>query len=126
MPIVYRLESEDGEGIYQMNRDAEFEDVISPFMMASLRHPRPNKDAGLAGFWSRTWATSHWYFGFSSKAQMKRWFNSKKARKVFAEKGVQCNLYEVSKDDFRRGVAQAIFVKHRAKLVKTLDPSEWV
>ena len=126
MPVVYRIETPDGTGIYRkipgFNRalwecgeDAD-----------TNHHPGPSQDKGLRGVWDvmeSTGAYSWYQFGFSSIRQLRKWTRSHQVRAKLAEYGFRVRKYHAPSGSFIRGEHQAIFIKRDAECIGDFDPS---
>lgn len=123
MPFVYRLETRHGQGVYSGTTVVRAQSKFHVDLYYDVeRHPSPNNDARLSDVWRKLTMLGKdqsYYFGFSSKAQMRRWFFRADIRRFLAEQGIVMNKYEVSKQAFHRGMNQAIFRKDQARLVET-------
>lgn len=67
--------------------------------------------------------TQPYFFGFNSKAQLVRWFQSAEGRKAMGDAGIRLRIYECSHEDVVHGRWQVAFVKANARIVGELDPA---
>lgn len=119
MRRVYRLETEDGRGVYAATWEA---------YKARSRSPTPDADVRLAPIWDALSLSDRdfWFFGFEDVASLQRWFYEMKDRQTIQAQGIMCNVYLVPEDSVHLGTAQVIFRKARAVLEGTLDPDDWI
>lgn len=123
MAKVYRIENIDGEGIYTAcSRSDDMYDMLSNYQDAP-RHPTPYQDPKMCGAWSNRdrCGDAEMVFGFSSKAQLKRWFNRARDRKLMDDEGFRVSIYAVGNEDILRGLVQVAFNRTYAKQVGSLD-----
>lgn len=64
---------------------------------------------------------STYYFGFRSKAQLKRWFRSAAGRRAMAKEGFVVGLYEAPREVVAKGNWQVAFQRLNASLIRDLD-----
>lgn len=120
MAFIYRLETLAGRGVYSANVIGKAMEEFDVDLYYDIsRHPSPDNDVRLQDVWWSLPNQDPWYFGFSSKAQMQRWFYRADIRRYLASQGIVMNKYEVPNAFFHRGMNQAIFRKDKAKLVET-------
>jgi hypothetical protein len=137
--LVYRLEYEDGKGIYSgsvgflANRAALGLNTTEDYI-----HPAPEHDEGLRAWWEGPWKQwnkkkQDWHHrgrqlfscGFGSEKQMLDWFPAEgfsvmveannedwRARKV------QVSVYQINANKVRKGTHQVMFRKEDATLVE--------
>lgn len=119
MRRVYRLENEDGRGVYSATWEAYEARSVSP---------PPTQDVRLAPVWSNLSLSDrdHWFFGFEDVASLQRWFYEAEGRQTIQEQGIVCNVYAVPEDGVHLGTAQVIFRKALAVLEGTLEPEDWI
>lgn len=116
MPIIYRVETVDGIGIYGAGvRCANLE------MDDSRRHPLPTEDAELSDFWGKMSLCDRGgiRFGYSSINQLKSWIYKKSWRKEIAKSGLIVSVYRAR--FVRVGATQAVFKLKTAKKIGTVD-----
>lgn len=122
MPQVYRLEMENGRGVYQSSVNGSrpaFNGIYTDYATGS-NHPPPWRDRGMSRFWDSleiTGQSLRWFFGFTSLEQLQAWFYRADDRTRMADNGVVMRVYEVPEKSFVAGQYQAIFRKEDAKLV---------
>lgn len=111
MPLIYRLESKCGTGVYR-----------HCFDVANENHnmyvtPSPSNDTLLEDFWNSLTGWSKYYFGFASVDQMKQWFYDTEQVKRLHDENIVVVIYETDDAQIKVGSKQAIFVKKASKLV---------
>ncbi len=126
MPYVWRLEDENGVGIYalcgaarealDLCRDGCTSDDDGVF--GASPHPSPCVDPLLRGPWSRIWPDK-WFFGFTSLRQFRAWVPIAKARRQIADDKVLLRKYKAARKDYHAGSAQALFRRDRCVLIET-------
>jgi hypothetical protein len=112
MKQVYRIETVNGYGPYHT------ESRYIPFERRADAHPTPDDILDIMDMNGER--IKHYYFGFATITQLKRWFR-KKDRDVLAKNGYRVSKYEISDKYYYRNKTQAAFLKLEAKLVQTLD-----
>lgn len=132
----YRIEDERGYGMYRSGVAPGCVQDMQPFCMDTEqdRHPTPRnderlwdqvKDRGLSDncfFCQLNSKAEKYFFGFSSKKQLRAWIYKRKWRVELAKSELLLVIYEVT--DFIIGDTQAMFV--RANTTKTIIPWETV
>lgn len=120
MAIIYRVERENGGGMYYTNSDD-----ITFEMQDSMRHPPPHKDAKLKKAWGKLcdgdWSyKSSWSFGFSTIEQLKNWIYQTEWREILTN--LEYYVVSYNAKEYHFGDTQAIFRKETANRleVKTL------
>ena len=116
MPIVYRVETVDGIGMYGCGVNC-----VNFEMDDDRRHPLPKDDAELSVFWERLSSDDRdgIRFGFSSIDQLKSWIYKKSWRKEIAKSGLIVSVYRAR--FVRVGATQAVFKLKTAKKIGTVD-----
>ena len=115
---VYRIELEDGTGVYRSSK-GNLWNKITDSMVDFSCHPRPQEDPVLN--YDELFDVK-FSFGFSSIEQYKNWFFNPYWRKELSKYGVFLSLYEVDKEHFRNGQKQIIFRKDHAVLKERINP----
>jgi len=140
--LVYRLEYENGDGIYKgslgflTNRAA-----LSKKTSDNQIHPSPENDEGLAAWWEgpgKGWTRKKqdWHYkgrrqyvcGFQDEEQMLQWFPCEGFQLMlealardkvmdWPDRGLQVSVYKVPGPKVRKGKFQAMFRKEDAELV---------
>lgn len=105
--FIWRIENEDGEGIYRGSTGLFNIDEGST--MTSARHPCPIYDNGLG--WTDIDSSERelWKFGFATLAQMRQWVYKSKWRIGLDQLGFSLVRYRVPDEFCRRSNFQAIF-----------------
>ena len=141
--LVYRLEYEDGKGIYNgslgfiVNRQA-----MEQVSQSEYVHPGPEHDAGLTKWWEgpgKNWSKkkAEWHYrgrteyvcGFADEGQMLEWFPSagfalmleeisKDQAEGWPAKAPYVAVYKVVGNKVRKGTHQVMFRKEDAELVE--------
>lgn len=120
--LIWRVETRDGYGMYfydSLTRKAGLS------MVFSERHPSPFQDSILSLRWETTClsgGSNRWFFGFGTLEQLKRWTDSHRLK--MDECGFVVRVYSVYKRSSIIGDKQAVFKKHRSKLVGEFSPLE--
>lgn len=128
--LIYRLEvpNVDGHfvgvfdsGVVNKARNAVYDPENSE--PDPYRHPTPDRDIPE---WDDLYESgeSHYYFcGFSSIDQLLNWFDSEKIRIEMKRLGAVLQIYEIeeTKNSVFHGKMQIVFLKARARLIKTTD-----
>lgn len=112
MAKVYRFESVDGRGGYVSGALGKA-GIITDF----TRHPFPDADALLYKNCDHVrdlWSFNEYFFGFSSKKQLKKWFNAAERKLIAASKDIKLVIYYSSPKNFYRGDTQCLFIKNQA------------
>jgi hypothetical protein len=121
--IVYRIETDQGYGPYVWGNPLtqRQERVRTEIINAHndgpswTNHPTPQED-GLGRI------ANDEYCCFTSKRALRTWF--KGFLQDLHDVGFFVHVYEVDRDDVRRGGHQAMFVRHRATKVRRFSPLE--
>lgn len=122
---IFRLEAKNGKGMYR-NGEISFYDILG---FAGLRksdhrcHISPNDDCQLG--WSDEYDSSDWFFGFANLIQYNRWTVSKRIRALLDVYEFVLQTYECPSLYVKRSDHQVIFIKDKATLVDTSDPTEF-
>jgi hypothetical protein len=104
---IYRIESESGIGMYNYRDDLWGRATNDA---STGRQPGPWGD-GITDFHD-----GH-HFGFSSKAQLKRWVHKKKWRQAMAALGGKVVVLKVPNEHTIRGRSQVVFIKDYAEKI---------
>lgn len=122
--IIYRIERADGSGPFGNGLSTTYDDHKRAGVASCYDPPAPydNRERGsdLHAHAKRQGITG-WHFGFTSKAQIRRWFRSKKGRRAMAEVGGVLSVYEVPSRWLIRGYEQVIFKRSKASRVGFLN-----
>lgn len=118
---IFRVETDEGQGAYAVGG------VLYDGRSAS-RHPPPGEDAKMAPSWNAMSFTEkeHYFFGFSSKGQLLRWFFSEEIIRHAHECGLGVSIYEVDEAHTIIGHTQAVFVKSEATKVDRFSLLEFL
>lgn len=129
MVLIYRVESDDGTGMYIGQGG------LTPMPMEfSEHHPAPDEDSKLVnqinyivrkeqGDVEEAEMVSPWtfiskrgyFFGFDSQDQMRRWIYQDEWMKDLDDVGLHLTVYEVDPEDTVAGYTQAIFKRKNAR-----------
>jgi hypothetical protein len=112
---VWRFETDDGSGPYQSQEHG----YHCPCLLNPERWPPPDVDWLMAIKWDKLWLSdeddpSRYLFGFRTRTQARRWFNSSTVREM-AEHGIRLSLYCVPVDAVIIGEKQVAFRSDQAK-----------
>ncbi len=117
--LCYRIEYENGEGIYRRSCGIMPNDQEG----GPLNHPNPDEDHLLKDVWLdlryKTNQAFCYYFGFSSIEQLRRWFFDQTYLQTIHDRGVRIAIYQT--DDYHFGDTQMIFRKSAATLIGKAD-----
>lgn len=119
--LIWRIEDENGEGMYRGSRTIEEVDDMTSW--SSSRHPCPHFDDGLG--WNDIDCDERdaWKFGFATLGQMRQWVYKAKWRKGLDEIGFSLVCYRVPDKFGRRSNFQAIFHSEHAERVEVRQVS---
>lgn len=119
MRRVYRLETDEGLGVYAATAMAYAARSVSP---------SPREDVRLAPVWNAMSFEDRdfWFFGFEDVASLQRWFYSARDRHALYKRGIRCSVYIVPEDSVHLGTAQVIFRKAHAVLDGVIAPEDWI
>lgn len=118
MQYVYRLETEDGLGVYNSGTVMRVQNELGLDLYFNKSvHPNPYNDPGLSYAWERMPEHDDWFFGFTDPEQMQQWFYSAEIRNALARRGVVMRKYEVDDKYFMASEHQAIFIRDKATVV---------
>lgn len=114
--FIYRVECEDGMGMYSSHNSPAL-----PIGDGNSQHPTPYGDQLLSPIWSKmTYAEhEHYFFGFSSMEQLRRWVSNIHWCKQAHDYGLRICIYQT--DDYHIGDTQMIFRKATATFVGKAD-----
>ena len=113
MALIYRVEGEQGVGLYRCG-------LRCGQVMQYKRHPTPSEDAELSTWWGANRLIRDQYiFGYSTLEQLKSWIYAKKWRMEIKKAGLVCSVYETN--DCIVGATQAVFRKSTAKKIGEVD-----
>ena len=130
----YRIEDERGRGMYRSWAAPDCVQEMQPGVSdkGNKRHPTPNsdetlweqaKDAGLVTYYNDFHSKAEkFFFGFTSKKQLKAWIFKKEWRKKLANSELMLVTFQAS--EYIIGETQVMFVKNEA--TKTIIPWETV
>lgn len=116
MAYVWRIEDDDGAGMYQYDGLIEAAEGELNDNADKSVHPNPIWDTQLGFNELPNWMD--WYFGFATLSQMRQWVYKAKWRRKLRELGYLLVKYEVPDEGFRRSQYQAIFHKYSATIVE--------
>ena len=119
MRRVYRLETDEGRGVYAATAMAYVAKSVSP---------TPDADVRLAPVWNAIDYVdrNNWFFGFEDVASLQRWFYSARDRNALHQQGIRCSVYLVPEDSVHLGTAQVLFRRARAVLDSVIAPEYWI
>lgn len=116
MAYVWRIETKKGEGVYSCGAASYALGIIDD--VDSYRHPAPYYDPPLADWWDMMSpdVAKRYFFGFTTLAQYRAWFYTRKSRKRLAAhpSGVRLVKYWVHPKHLKRGDCQAVFFRGMA------------
>lgn len=104
MPLFFRLETNEGRGVYTCERD-DVSEVLSDWLGHDdtgdrARHPTPHDDSALVVSARAQDVTpgelkwnGQWRFGFISIAQLRAWFYNDNVLRQLGEVGIQLSVY---------------------------------
>ena len=127
--LIFRLETIDKKGIYQSGLTSKSKEW---YQGNNTKHPAPWDDSLFnenckkqTGHFADEWGSFfNFVFGFSSPAQVLRWFYNLDDLKYFEENGIKINVYESK--TFIEGNTQIAFHKsEHTTPVKTYLPTEF-
>ncbi len=115
--IVYRLENESGDGIYQSRVawDICLDIGDQSLMSNNPNHPSPWDDSLLVDNGWRGHSTRS--FGFVSEEQFRAWFYSDAFLEAAARRGFALAMYSVSEKFVIVGHTQCVFDKEFATMI---------
>jgi hypothetical protein len=119
MPIVYRLETEEGRGPYESGAVARVNSIAQ-------QHGRHLYDDMPPGMYLAP--KDDEFFGFATIKQYEEWTAHEEVRKAFAGtiegyyKPVKLRFAVYDAPSVRRGFKQAVFKKREAKLIEARSP----
>ena len=119
--LIWRIEDENGGGMYRGSGDGFARVAAECGDWASDRHPSPLRDAVLGFCDIDPDERDRWKFGFATLGQMRQWVYKAKWRKGLDELGYQLNCYRVPDGFANRSNFQAIFHEDHAVLVETRE-----
>lgn len=127
---VWRLEDENGEGIYRGGKDKLGKSYVLHCtnlndwsLYGDTRYPTPWNDKGLVPQLSRLMRDlEEFHFGFRNLQQFYNWIHRAEWRRNFSTEGVVLNKYRVNVRHVKIGDAQAMFLKKHAVLIETRKP----
>ncbi len=123
--LVYRIETEDGDGPYG-GAEPKW-GLNKPY--CGDRHPTPEDDSKLRDAWIkivRDGFSSDWRFGFTSVDQMRAWFYEDDWLVAMHDIGLGLVVYGCSTDEVRLGHTQAVFERGRCDVVERHALTEYV
>lgn len=138
--ILYRVERENGDGMYRPG-DADdfsspFNDVVQEWKGASpdrhneynttlcKYHALPIEDPAIFPIMLRV-DSRLYYFAFSSREQLDAWICIPEWKAGLRAKGFAVSVYSVSESCAAIGDSQAVFIKERATLIERVDLTEF-
>ena len=114
MKQVYRLETQQGEGVFMNGGHHHYSDHAQD---DPGRMPSPHED-GLQ-------ITPTYHCGFDSMEQMLEWFSEPEHYHHLDTAKILVRLYEVEDEHVKHGGHQDIFVRHLATIVAEEKPSQF-
>lgn len=127
---VYRIEKEDGTGVYTtggvtaaeralIERISDYGGFCDDGWSPSSRHPAPGIDRKLGPVWAKTPADlrRRYYFGFKDIAQLQHWFFDIRLNNELTAMGFRVSVYGIEEHDVIEGEHQVAFVKAHATLL---------
>ena len=124
MVRVYRIEKEDGTGVYTAGSVTATErrlgEIISDYTgfcddgwSPSSRHPAPGIDSQLGPVWKHMDIAQRdrYYFGFKDIEQLQNWFFDIRLNNILHEYGFRVSIYDVPKCDVIEGKHQVAFLR---------------
>jgi hypothetical protein len=101
MPIVYRLENQEGIGVYRIRGNDSIQEILDKYESHSENHKMPMDDDLLATNFRKLgikdiWGWEKYCFAFSNKAQLRNWFyNDNDIEKLYSL-GIGIAVYKVN------------------------------
>lgn len=114
---VYRLETEQGTGVFESGAAYPYSDQSG---WRCTDPPNPYYDQGLGHIYSTE------YCGFESIEQLLIWFGAIDSYHILEEYGIFVRIYELDDQHVRRGQYQVVFFRHLAKIVEEAKPTDFV
>lgn len=123
---IYRLEINNA-GIYRSEDSIIKNDREINYIKNLYDRRRPEKEINLAGIFSDHYYGNaekeykkNWFFGFSDKDQILKWFDQKEIAK-FNESGIKLVRYEVDENYLINTNRQVAFIKEKARKVNEIE-----
>ena len=138
--ILYRVERENGDGMYRPGGENDFSspfnDVIDEWIEHSGEdrktycaahckiHMIPQDDPNLSFlFWGPT--GRYYHFAFASSEQLNHWIYRHEWKIGLRLKGYAVSIYSVDKEFCKHGDTQSVFMKSNARLIDRVDLMEF-
>lgn len=132
--LIYRIESDEGKGIYSAGFGHRFTRAGLANNTKDLIHPSPEEEEELRSFWlglklSRNkridWELKgrrDWYCGFESMEQLLDWFPREGLQQMWRTmmkhgRTARIITYKIPANQVKRGTRQAVFRKDKAEVV---------
>lgn len=105
MPVVLRVETEDGQGCYRNSDVVEFLNHTDVD-----KHPEPYH---INEPWFNLWNTMNQFCGFIDMIQFRAWFSEEDCN-ILRQHGCYLSIYEVAEEHILLGDKQITFQKAKA------------
>lgn len=112
MVKVFRVENEDGEGIYISGIARKISNSLDiDLCKVDRQHPCPWDDSGMSVAWGRLAGKESYFFAFSSWEQFRAWFFLDDFLIAADDLGYKLVVYEVPIENVVSGHTQVVFRK---------------
>lgn len=125
--FVYRIEDEEGVGMYWSKKITAYTDDDYPVPIDEGKHPPPYRDSLINTQWSlmTLLEQKEYIFGFSSLGQLRNWIYNNDWLMNLHAKGFVISVFEIDEEDVIKGYTQALFIRSKSISCCSYDIKEF-